>query len=276
MRSDRLVVLGLMALPAAWVVAGMADTQVTAPKALPRVLYMTECKGFVHGSVKISRRIVPELGLRTRAFVVDVSEDSSDINAANLENYQALVFYTSGELPMSDQDKQAMMDWIKAGHGFVGIHSANDTFYKWDEYGEMLGGYFDGHPWTQEVRIKLEDPDHWACNLIPNPWVIKDEIYQHKQWSRERIHVVMSLDNSSVNVNKSKHKVKDFPIAWCKLHGKGRVFYTGLGHFDEVWRNHKFQRHLANGIRWALGLVPGDATPSAELGKGPASSDAAQ
>jgi len=265
MLSGRLVVPGLMALAAAWLATGLAGAQVIIPKTPLKVLYMTHCAGFVHSSVKVSKEILPDLGRRTKSFEVDVTEDCSLINAENLKNYQALIFYTSGDLPVSDEGKQAMMDWIKAGHGFVGIHSATDTWYNWAEYGEMLGGYFDGHPWTQEVRINLEDPKHWACHLIPNPWVVNDEIYQQRNWSRDKVHVLMSLDNSSIDVNRSKQEVKDFPMAWCKMHGKGRVFYTGLGHRDELWRDWQFQRHLANGIRWVLGLVPGDATPSAQL-----------
>ena len=101
-----------------------------------------------------------------------------------LKKYDAIVFYTTGELPIGDAEKANLLAWIKSGKGFIGIHCATDTFYKWADYGDMIGGYFDEHPWHQEVKVKVEDPNTPATKGLPNPWVLTDEIYQFKDWDR--------------------------------------------------------------------------------------------
>ncbi len=114
----------------------------------------------------------------------------------SLPAYDAVVFYTTGELPISDADKANLLSWIKSGKGFIGIHSATDTFYKWPEYGEMIGGYFDGHPWHQEVKVKVEDAQHPATTGLPPVWTLNDEIYQFRNWDRSKRHVLLSLDTT--------------------------------------------------------------------------------
>ncbi len=234
-----------------------------ASAAMRRVLYSTCSMGFRHRVLPLSREVMQFLARRSGYFRVTLTEDVRQINRRDLRRFDCVVFYTSGELPLSDEQKQALLDFVRSGHGFVGIHSASDTCYNWPEYGEMLGGYFDGHPWHQWVKINVEDTTHPATRHFGQSFWINDEIYQYKNFSRARVHVLLSLDNSSVDVNRSNHPVKDFPISWCRRYGKGRVFYTGLGHDRDVWLNPRFQRHLVNGICWAMGDLPGEATPSA-------------
>jgi len=138
----------------------------------------------------------------------------------------------------------------------VGIHSATDTFYKWPEYGDLIGGYFDQHPWHQQVTIKVEDQRHPATDHLGRTFTITDEIYQFKDFSRTRVHVLLSLDAASVDLNKpAVHRAdRDFAIAWSRTYGKGRVFYTALGHRPEVWQDERFQQHLLGAIRWVMGL----------------------
>lgn len=221
-----------------------------------KVLYLTQTLGFHHQITEESETILKQLGEKA-GFEVTVTKDSVPINAANLKNFDAVVFYTTGELPFSDAQKAALLSFVKSGKGFVGIHNATDTCYKWAEYGELIGAYFDGHPWTQEVNIKVEDTQHPSTRHLGQSFRIWDEIYQYKDWSREKVHVLLSLDNTSVDLTKQgvKRADKDFAIAWTKDYGKGRVFFTGLGHDEHTWRDPRYQQHLTNGILWSLRTI---------------------
>ena len=224
-------------------------------KGAAKILYLTYSAGFRHEVLPFSEGMLQRLGEQSGAFVSIATLDCSLINADYLKNFDGLVFYTTGELPFSEEQKQAFLDFIKSGKGFIGIHSATDTFYQWPEYGKLIGGYFDQHPWHQEVVIKVEDAAHPSVRHLAPSFKIKDEIYQFKGFSKDQVHVLLSLVNSSVDLNKpSVHRAdKYFANAWTNTYGKGRVFYTALGHREEVWSNPRFQKHLVNGIRWALG-----------------------
>jgi len=217
-----------------------------------RVLYITHSAGFKHQVLPLSEQILKEIGVRA-GLDVTATQDLSAITKEGLKDYAVIVFYTTGELPISDEQKQAFMDFIKSGKGFVGIHSATDTFYKWADYGSMIGGYFDGHPWHQEVTVKVEDQKHPATRHLGSSFKITDEIYQFKDFTRGKVKVLLSLDNSSIDMTKQgvKREDKDFALAWCSELGKGRVFYTALGHRPEVWQDERFQKHLLGGIGWA-------------------------
>ena len=134
-------------------------------------------------------------------------------------------------------------------------HSATDTFYDWPEYGALIGGYFDNHPWREEVSVRVEDQTHPATKHLAERFQINDEIYQFKQWSRDRVNVLMSLDTQSVDTTRdSVHRSdNDFALTWSHSYGDGRVFYTALGHEDAVWKDDRFQRLIVNGIVWAIG-----------------------
>jgi type 1 glutamine amidotransferase len=225
-------------------------------RAKRNVLYLTHSAGFKHEVLPLSHQILKGIGERSGAFEVTATEDCSLLSRSGLAKFDAVVFYTTGELPISDEQKLAFLDFIKSGKGFVGIHSATDTFYKWPEYGELIGGYFDGHPWHQNVTIKVEDRHHPATRHLERSFNIKDEIYQIKSFSRNRVHVLMSLDPNSVDLKlPSVHRAdKDFAIAWWRRYGSGRVFYTALGHRPEVWQDKRFQQHLLGALRWAMRL----------------------
>jgi type 1 glutamine amidotransferase len=226
-----------------------------AARAKHKVLYLTHSAGFKHDVLPVSEEIMKEMGERTGAFEVTATKDCSLISRDSLKQYDAVVFYTTGELPLSDDQKAAFLDFIKSGKGFVGIHSATDTFYKWPEYGELIGGYFDQHPWHQDVTVNVEDNKHPATRHLGKSFQIKDEIYQFKDFSRSRVHVLLSLDASSVDLTKpAVHRTdKDFALAWWRNYGKGRVFYTALGHREEVWRDARFQQMMIGALTWAMG-----------------------
>ena len=193
--------------------------------------------------------------LKHDAFDIDITRDASILTTDTLNRYDAVVFYTTGELPMTVDQQTAFLEFIRNGGGFVGIHSATDTFYDWPEYGALIGGYFDNHPWREEVSVRVEDQTHPATQHLSERFQINDEIYQFKQWSRDRVNVLMSLDTQSVDTTRdSVHRSdNDFALTWSHSYGDGRVFYTALGHEETVWQDDRFQRLIVNGIVWAIG-----------------------
>jgi len=242
------------------VLLALAAAAAAAPKKL---LYITHSAGFVHGSIPTSQRVIDAIGRRSGAFDVTVSEDTGLLNADTLRDYDAVFFFTSGELPLNEEQKAALLAFVRGGKGFGGAHSATDTFYQWPEYGELIGGYFDGHPWTQTASIDIEDPDHPATRGLGNGFRLREEYYQFRAFSRQQVRVLMTLDTGSVDlraegVNRSD---EDFALAWCRPYGEGRVFYTALGHFDETWEDSRFQKSLEGALRWLVGDLAGEAAP---------------
>ncbi len=232
--------------------SGLSTGRAFVSRAKHKVLYLTHSAGFKHDVLPLSEQILAQIGERSGEFEVTATGDCSVLSREGLKPYDVVVFYTTGELPISDEQKAAFLNFIKSGKGFIGIHSATDTFYKWPEYGEMIGGYFDQHPWHQEVTIKVEDRKHPSTSHLGESFKITDEIYQFKDFSRSRVHVLLSLDPDSVDLNaKNVHRTdKDFATAWCRDYGRGRVFYTALGHRPEVWQDERFQKHLLGALRW--------------------------
>jgi type 1 glutamine amidotransferase len=194
-------------------------------------------------------------------------ENCGRINAETLKNFDVVLFFTTGS-PVNKEELKDLSDWVKAGGAFAGTHCATDTLYV-EPYGALIGGFFDGHPWHQKVKLHVEDPKHPGAQGFKEGDEITDEIYQFRDapYSREHLHIILSIDNNSVDVKKGKRKDQDYAVSWCQEVGKGRSFYTSLGHRREVWRDKRFQEHLFGGLRWAVGLESGDATPSAKLSK---------
>jgi type 1 glutamine amidotransferase len=228
-----------------------------------RLLYVVQTKGYHHASTETSLAVITTLGRKSGAFTTTITDDASIIDADFLKDYDAVMFFTSGELPMDASHKKALMDFIKSGRGFIGVHAATDTFNRWPEYGEMVGGYFDGHPWHQEVTINIEDPNFPGMNFLGKSFRFAEEVYQYRNWDRDKVHVLLSLDNNSVDISKGKRADKDYAMAWCKKYGRGRVLFNGLGHRPEAWNDPRFQRMLLDGIRWAMGDLP-DRVPIEE------------
>ncbi len=218
-----------------------------------KVLFLTHSAGFKHDYLPVASEVIPELGRESGQFEATVTDDCSLVNAENLKDYDVLIFATTGELPMSDDQKQSILDFVRSGKGFVGIHNATDTFYEYEPYGEMIGGYFSGHPWHQEVEIRVEDTNHPATRHLGESFKVVDEIYTHRNWSRDKTHVLMSIVNDSVDISKGTRDDHDYAMGWCHNYGKGRVFYTALGHPKELWHQDFFQKHLLEGILWAAG-----------------------
>ncbi|MBX3277480.1 MAG: ThuA domain-containing protein [Acidobacteria bacterium] len=224
-------------------------------KAAPRVVYVTQSKGFRHQVLHLSEGIVEELGAK-HGFDVHVTHMAEKvITPETLKNTDVIIFYTTGELPLSDAQKTMLLDFIKGGKAFIGIHSATDTFYKWPEYGEMINGYFDGHPWTQdtEVTIRVDDRTHPTTRHLPESMTFKEEIYQFKQFSPDRVKVLASLDAEKTDMKKNGVKASSFPLVWYRNYGKGRVYYNALGHRPDIWTSDWYQTMLVQTIKWSLG-----------------------
>jgi uncharacterized protein (TIGR03437 family) len=235
----------------------------TAAIAAKRILYITHSAGFRHDSIRTSIEALEQIGRQTGSFEITATEDLSQLNAATLAQYDAVFFFTSGELAISDSQKQDLLDFVRSGKGFGGAHSATDTLYTWPAYGDLIGGVFDGHPWVQEVAIDVEDPAFPGMREAAPRFSIVEEIYQFREFSRDRVRVLMTLAPESVSLQAPgvKRTDSDFALAWCRQYGQGRVFYTALGHFDETWRDPGFQTMLAGALRWLIGDIAAEAIP---------------
>ena len=242
---------------------------------LKHILVIAQTKGWEHDSIPDAMAAIYNLGhdsglwdatLRTDTELI-TKKDLGHRNAKNLDYFDALIFVsTTGELDLDDSQKQDMMSFIKDdGKGFVGIHDALDTNYKWPEYGEMIGGWFDQHPWfTFNAPIINEDPSFPAVRHFPHQFVKYDEIYQPKEWSRDKVHVLLSLDPTKLDYanNPRIHRTDhDFAVAWDKMYGKGRVFYSTLGHTPESWSDPDIRTMYFEAIKWVLGMTEGSTAP---------------
>jgi type 1 glutamine amidotransferase len=237
-----------------------APATAPATRDVPRVLVISATEGFRHQSIPLGNRTIAELGRQSGAFEAVVSDDFTHLDPGRIAGFAAIVFQsTTGELKMTEPQRQSLIDFVAGGGGFVGIHSATDTFYGWPEYGDMIGAYFDGHPWNagDTITLRIDAPDH----PIARPWAgadltFKEEIYQFRRpYDRSRLTVLLSLDVTKTDMSKSgiRRRDGDFALAWIKPHGDGRVFYTALGHNESVWRMEAFRQHLLAGIRHAIG-----------------------
>ena len=181
---------------------------------------------------------------------------------------------TTGDLPIPD--REGFSAWIKSGKAFIGLHSATDTFHGWPDYAELIGGEFAGHGPQLSVSCINGDPKHPANKSLGGTFEIKqEEMYQIKKHDRSKEHELLSLDKKPVAADPQPGF---YPVSWCHLYGKGRVFYSSLGHREDIidadpnLKDRKnpvevskaYQAHILGGILWALGLAPGDATPQSK------------
>lgn len=238
-----------------------------------RMLMVTQSAGFKHGSVSRSldglapaEESMTKLGIESGLFRVDCTQDvEKDFTKENLENYDLVLFYTTGDLPISQENLEYFFGtWLKQkGHGFIGAHSAADTFHNYKPYWDTLGGTFDGHPWNagDTVTITVHDTSHPAAKPWGEEFTITDEIYQFKNWQPEKVRVLMSLNMEKTALKKPYH----VPILWVKEYGDGKVMHMSLGHREDVWTNPTYRESMLGGIRWMLGKEPGDATPNPEV-----------
>ena len=250
---------------------GLAAPAPARPRTPKHILVVTHTTGFRHtDSINAAEVIIKDMGEKSGDFDVDYARTLEDVqqkmSPEGLKRYDAVFFcQTTGDVGVPD--KQAFLDWIKAGHGFIGTHSATDTYHngsdRWPAYIDLIGAEFMTHGKQVEVQVNVEDPHFPAVKALPRDmqkgFKVFDEIYEFvpASVSRKRDHVILSM---------SRHPQTgapgDYWVSWDRCYGKGKVFYTSLGHRPDVWEQPWYQAYLLGGIRWTLGLARGSCRPS--------------
>ncbi len=238
-----------------------------------RILIFDKCEGYAHGCIPLASKTFEMMGEKSGAYKSVTLSDMSAFEADNLAKFDAVLFNNNTRLAFNNPaHRKALLDFVKSGKGIIGIHAASDNFYNWPEAAEMIGGQFDGHPWRANGTwvVKLDDPTHPINKGFGGKgFSINDEIYQIKgAYSRDTHRVLLSLDmTQEVNrkVKGIKRKDNDFAIAWVKSCGKGRVFYSSLGHNHAVYWNPAVLQHYLDGIQYALGDLEADDSPSGKI-----------
>lgn len=264
-------------------IAAALPKEAYAKPAKPRrMLVFSKTNGFRHASIATGKLAFTELGRTTGAFEAVISDNLDEFEESKLRGYDAVCFLSTTQsvflphpdelksMPAAEREaahakdarlKQNLMRFIKNGGGFVGIHAATDSCYEWAEYGKMINGFFDGHPWTADtpVSVKVEpgQEKHPLVAMFEGRNVeFKEEIYQLKDpYDSKAVHMLLRLDTEKTDMTRNgiKRTDKDFGIAWARHWEKGRVFYCSLGHNHEIYWHPQVLRHYLAGIQWALG-----------------------
>jgi type 1 glutamine amidotransferase len=232
-----------------------------------------------HDSTSHALAVIERLGYESGAYDTYIRTDSNIISkhpqmtdgkpasgGPSLENVDAIFFLGHREIQLDDQQKADLISFVKdAGKGFVAGHTALTAFESWPEFGEMIGARYDGHPWnTAPGTIINEDPSFPATKALPPTFGMTDEFYQPKAFSRDKLRVLLRLDVAKMPPNPENHRTDgDFPLAWAKTYGKGRVFYGSFAHAASGWDNPDVYRMYFEALKWALGMTDADVTPRA-------------
>ena len=249
----------VLAVLAGLLVAGCGSGRTPAgptPAPSKRLLVVTHTAGFRHSSIAVAEPTLAGIGTRSGLYQTEFCRTEADVRARltaeGLAPFDAVFFAnTTGELGVPDV--AAFLAWIAAGHGFLGAHSAADTYHGAPEYLEMLGGEFLTHGAIVETEIRVDDPSDPSVAHLGPRFRITDELYRFTRNSRASVHALLSMDRVPPDGVGEAGRPADLLMAWRKEYGRGRVFYTALGHREEVWQDARFQQHLGEAIRWALG-----------------------
>lgn len=260
---------------------GWMSTPVNAQDA-PRVLFFSKSSGFEHSSIsyrdgqpshveKVLQKLADENGAE-----LTVTKDGSQINAENLANYDLVMFYTTGNLFEPGTDKQpplpadgldALIKWVENGGGFIGIHSATDTFGKHKpdlegKYIQFVGAEFGGHGAQFEGKLVVVDDDHPVAASIPEGHADMDEWYHFINLNEDEMHVVALLDPGAEREKQEQYNRPNYPVIWTMQKGDGRVYYNAMGHREDVWDDATFQQMVVDAASWALGEGEFDSEPN--------------
>lgn len=277
------------------VTQAMPKAAVAQPKKAHKVLVFCLTKGFPHDSIPIGAKAFEIMGKTTGAFEAVVSTDLNMFNPENIAQFDGIImnnttgsyfFYPEEIKNKGDLDKltpekkaeaeaiakkrqDALVEFVKGGKGLIGVHSATDCEYDtWPQYGEMMGGYFAGHPWHCVVPFKIDDP----ANVINKPFdgkgfSLNDEIYIFKApYDQSKLHKLVSLDTPNLppgnTGNKARREDGDYAVSWIKPYGQGHVFYCSLGHEWAIFWTAPVLDHYLRGIQYALGDLQADDAPT--------------
>ncbi|MBL1215888.1 MAG: hypothetical protein D8M59_00150 [Planctomycetes bacterium] len=240
-----------------------------APLKERRLLVYNRCTGYPHGSIPVGDVAFEVMGTKTGAYRAEVTNDPNVFKSERLAEFDAILLNnTTGVLFEDEELKASLLAFVESGKGLIGVHAATDCFYDWPEFGELIGGFFDGHPWNEDITLKLDDPDHpLNAAFQGDPLVVADEIYQFRDpYTRDNLRVLLSLDPDGTDFSKGNMKRDDgdYAVSWVRSYGHGRVFYCSLGHRNDIFWNPKVLQHYLDGIQFALGDLPADTTPSTE------------
>jgi len=234
-----------------------------------------------HDSVGHALAIIERLGyesgmwdsfIRTDSNIISKSPKKTDGTPASggpsLSNVDAIFFAGHREVALDASQKEELLQFVRDGHGFVAAHVGLTAFESWPEFGELIGARFDGHPITGDGVVINENPSFTASKHLPLAFSFNDEFYQPSQFSRDKIDVLLRLD---IKAGDSRvHPDGDYPLAWVKMYGKGRVFFASFAHDSATWDIRNVQQLYFEAIRWALGLTDGDPVPHPLRGSGDA------
>jgi type 1 glutamine amidotransferase len=242
--------------------------------AKPKVLFFSKSSGYEHDVVKrkgegpsLSEATLTEIG-RTNSFDVIATKDGRFFDG-DLAQYDAFFFFTTGNLtaagtdgnpPMSERGKEALLEAIRDGKGFLGVHSASDTFHSQggrfqtqnqpDPYIAMLGGEFLGHGSQQEALVKVADAKFPGLQGLRENFTAMEEWYSLKNFAKD-IRVLLVLETGGMH--DPDYRRPPFPLAWARKEGKGHVYFNAMGHREDIWRDQRFHRMLAGAVAWATG-----------------------
>src|SRR5437763_2250490 len=230
-----------------------------------------------HDSVSHALAVIERLGYESGAYDTFIRTDSSVISkhptmtdgkpasgGPSLATVDAIFFLGHRDVPLDAQQKTDLLSFVRdEGKGFVAAHTATTAFESWPEFGELIGARYDGHPWnTAYGTVVNEDPSFPATKHLPPAFAFTDEFYQAQDFSRDAIRVLLRLDVSKLPPNPELHRTDgDFPLAWAKMYGKGRVFYSSLGHAASTWDNPDVYRMYFEALKWSLGVTDADVAP---------------
>lgn len=262
--------LTLVALLAALACSGAQ----AAPKI--RVLYLDQSVGWLHAPVArpknsngptLSEVALAEIGGQSGAFSVESTQDARKITPEKLKTIDVLIFYTTGELPISAANWQAIQRWVESGQGgFVGLHSATDTHWDYSGPGQtytaFINGKFAGHPWTQGTPVTIQSlgGSNPVNKAWPHRFAYAEEIYQYSDYDPTKVRVLQAMDFTETPLTRPWF----VPVTWTRQIGKGRLFQTNLGHTPSTWDDPRYRAQLLDAIRWTAHRLPGSATPNPE------------
>jgi len=227
----------------------------TTTQPAKRLLVVTHTAGFRHGSIPVAESTLRDLApdIYQAEFCRTAADVGQMLTAGALARYDAVFFAnTTGNLGIPDL--AAFLNWIAGGGGFAGAHSASDTYHESPEFLAMLGGEFQTHGSIVEADVRVDDPSHPAVAHLAPRFRITDELYRFTRFDRTALRVLLSLDRIPPDGVGEAGQAADLPMAWQRMHGSGRVFYTAFGHRDEVWQDARFRQHLREAIRWVMKL----------------------
>lgn len=244
------------------VVLAWADTRngIAQHDSTSHALALIERLGYESGAwdtfIRTDSNIVAKQPLRT------TGEPAS--GGPSLAMADAIFFLGHRDVPIDDKQKSELLAFVHdEGKGFIAGHTALTAFESWPEFGELIGGRYDGHPWGSAPGTVINDgPDFPATKHFPATFNLADEFYQPKDFSRAKARVLLRLDVSKMPANEGYHGSNgDLPLAWAKTYGKGRVFYASFAHDAATWENRDIRQMYFEAIKWALGMTEGDTTP---------------